>query len=222
MKMIRSSALCFAFLLLAAPMLGAQDLSKYRGFSLGTKLATVLKLTDRKLADVTDTHGIVFQELTWWPPAAPGKSLSPDSVEQILFSFYNGELYRIAVTYDQASTEGLTGDDMVKSISAKYGPPAMVTPAAAAGTISRYEERETPVATWEDYQCSFSLVRSTFTDRFGLIIYSKLINAQAQLANLEATKLDLQEGPRREVDRQKKQADDLEIARQKNRKTFRP
>jgi len=222
MKTIRNSILSLMILLLTVPVLCAQDLSKYRSFSLGAKLPSVLRLTDQKLADVTGTHGITFQELTWWPPSAQGTPRSPDSVEQILFSFYNGELYRIAVTYDQGSTEGLTADDMVKSISAKYGPPAIVTPIVEAGTISRYEEKEKSVATWENAQCSFNLVRSTFTDRFGLVIYSKLINSQAQLANLEATKLDLQEGPQREVDRQKKQADDLEIARQKNRKSFRP
>jgi hypothetical protein len=35
-------------------------------------------------------------------------------------------------------------------------------------------------------------------------------------------KLDEQEGPKREADRQKKQKDDLEAARQKNQKSFRP
>jgi len=35
-------------------------------------------------------------------------------------------------------------------------------------------------------------------------------------------KLEEQEGPNREAERQKKQTDDLEVARQKNRKTFRP
>jgi hypothetical protein len=34
--------------------------------------------------------------------------------------------------------------------------------------------------------------------------------------------LDFREGPQREADRQKKQTDDLEVARQKNRKIFHP
>ena len=220
MKTIRYSILSLLILLFAVPVLGAQDLSKYRNFSLGAKLPTVLKLTDQKLAEVNGTHGITFQELTWWPPSSHGAY--SNSVEQILFSFYRGELYKITVTYDQPSTEGLTANDMVKSISAKYGPPATVTQDVDPDKNSRYEEKETSVATWEDSESSVNLVRSTFTARFGLIIYSKLVNTQAQVANLEATKLDLEEGPQREVDRQKKQAEDLEIARQKNRKTFRP
>jgi len=55
-------------------------------------------------------------------PSLPGTSYQSDTVEQILFSFYNGELYLMSVTYDQTATKGLTEEDMVKSISAKYGP----------------------------------------------------------------------------------------------------
>jgi hypothetical protein len=222
MKKIRNSILALMILLFVVPVLGAQELSKYRNFSIGAKLPTVLKLTDQKFEDVSNTHGNSFQELTWWPSSAPGKPLSSNSVQQILFSFYNGELYRIAVTYDQTSTEGLTADDMVTSVSAKYGPPRIVAPAVEASTSSRYEEKERSVATWEDSQYSFNLVRSSFTDGFGLVIYSKRTNAEAELAIAEAVKLDKQEGPQREAERQKKQTEDLEAMRQKNRKIFRP
>ena len=44
----------------------------------------------------------MIQELTWWPPNIPGTFYQSDSVEQILFSFYNGELYKISVTYDHS------------------------------------------------------------------------------------------------------------------------
>ena len=67
-----------------------------------------------------------------------------------------------------------------------------------------------------------SLARSSSTDHLGLIIYSKRVNAEAELAAAEAVKLEEQEGPNREAARQKKQTDDLEVARQKNRKIFRP
>jgi hypothetical protein len=225
MKTIRSSILCLSVLLLAAPLLRAQDFSKYRGFSLGTSLTTVLKHTDKKLADVNVTHGggpSLFQELTWWPPNIPGASFRSDSVEQILFSFYNGELYKISVTYDQTSTEGLTAEDMVKSISTKYGPATSVVPEINSTANDRYDVKQKPVASWEDSQYSFNLVRSSFTDRFGLVISSKRVNAEAELAIAEAVQLEKQEGPKREAERQKKQADDLEVARQKNQKIFHP
>src|SRR6266851_466811 len=224
MKTIRSSILCFAVLLVAAPLLRAQDLSKYRHFTLGMSLTRVLERTDQKMADVKVIHGrpALIQELTWWPPNIPGTSYRSDTVEQILFSFYKGELYKISVTYDQTSTEGLTAEDMVKSISAKYGPATNVVLQIDSAKNDRYDVRQKPVASWEDAQYSFNLVRSSFTDHLGLIIYSKRVNAEAELAIVEAAKLDEQEGPQREAERQKKQTDDLETARQKNRKIFRP
>jgi hypothetical protein len=128
MQTMRSLIICLVALFLASPVLRAQDLSKYRDFSLGTSLATVLRHTEQKLADVkvTRSRPALIQELTWWPANLPGTPLRPDAVEQMFFSFYNGELYKISVTYDRTSTEGLTADDMVKSISAKYGPATYV------------------------------------------------------------------------------------------------
>ena len=224
MKTMRSSILCFIALFLTAPLLHAQDLSKYRHFTLGMSLTRVLERTDQKMADVKPIHGrpAVVQELNWWPPNVPGNSFQSDSVEQILFSFYNGELYKISVTYDQSSTAGLTAEDMVKSISAKYGPPTYVALAIDSATNDRYDVTQKPVASWADAQYSFNLVRSSFSDHLGLIIYSKRVNAEAELAIVEAVKLDEQEGPQREAERQKKQTDDLEAARQKNRKIFHP
>ncbi len=224
MKTMRSSILCFIALFLTATLLRAQDLSKYRHFTLGMSLTRVLERTDQKMADVKPIHGrpAVVQELNWWPPNVPGNSFQSDSVEQILFSFYNGELYKISVTYDQNSTEGLTAEDMVKSISAKYGPPTYVALAIDSATNDRYDVTQKPVASWADAQYSFNLVRSSFSDHLGLIIYSKRVNTEAELAIVEAVKLDAQEGPQREAERQKKQTDDLEAARQKNRKIFHP
>jgi hypothetical protein len=224
MKTMRSVILCFVVVLLAAPMLRAQDLSKYRTFSLGTSLATVLKQTDQKLAEAKVIHDrpALLQEVSWWPPNLPGASFRADSVEQMLFSFYNGELYKISVTYDRTSIAGLTGEDMVKSISAKYGPATTIVPEVDSATHDRYEMRQQIVATWEDAQYSFNLVRSSLTDGFELVIYSKRVSAEAEAAAAEAVKLDEQEGPKREAERQKKDADDLEVTRQKNQKGFRP
>jgi hypothetical protein len=220
MKTIRISIFCFAVLLLTATMLRAQDFSKYRNFSLGTSLATVLRHTDQKLADVKVIHSrpALIQELTWWPAGLLGPPSRPDAIEQMLFSFYNGDLYKMCVTYDRSSTEGLTADDMVKSITAKYGPATYVALAIDFTT----NERQQPVATWEDSQYSFNLVRSSFTGGFELVIFSKKVNAEAELALAEAVKLDKQEGPEREAERQKKETDALEVTRQKNQKSFRP
>jgi hypothetical protein len=224
MKTMRTSILCLAVLLLLAPLLRAQDLSKYRHFTLGMSLTRVLNRTDQKMTDVKVIHGrpALIQELTWWPPDVPGASFKADTVEQILFSFYNGELYKISLTYDRASTEGLTALDMMNAISANYGQATNVVPEVESAKIDSYDVKQKLVATWEDSQYSFNLVRSSFTDGFGLVIYSKRANAEAELAIAEAVKLDKQEGPQREAERQKKETKDLEAVRQKNRKIFRP
>jgi hypothetical protein len=224
MKTIRSSTFCFVVLLLAAPLLRAQDLSKYRHFTIGMSLTRALERIDQKMVDVKVLHGrpALIQEVTWWPPNLPGASFQSDTVEQILLSFYNGQLYKISVTYDRTSTEGLTAEDMVKSISAKYGPATNLALEINATKNDRYDVKQKPVASWEDAKYSFNLVRSSFSDDLGLIIYSKRVNAEAELAIVEAVKLEGQEGPQREAERQKKQTDDLESTRQKNRKIFHP
>lgn len=224
MRILRSSILFLVVLFLAAPLLRAQDLSKYRHFTLGMNLTNLLERTDQKMADVKTVHGrpALIQEVVWWPPSVPGTPLRSDSVEQVLFSFYNGGLYKISVTYDLSSMEGLTEEDIVKSISARYGPATIAAPEIDLALTPRYEAKQKPVASWDNAQYSVNLVRSPYNDAFALIISSKGITAQADLAIAEAVKLDEQEGPKREAALQKKQTDDLEAARQKNRKSFRP
>jgi hypothetical protein len=222
MKVMRC-AILFGTLLFVAPMLLAQDLSKYRNFSLGTNLATVLKHTDLRLVDAKATHegSLLFQEVTWHPATGVGRSYGSESVQEIAFSFYKGELYKMFVTYERASTEALTPDDMVKSISAKYGPATSVALAIDSAN-DKYEVREKPVASWDDPQYSFNLVRSSFSDAFELVIYSKKVNAEAEAALAQVVKVDELEAPQKAVDRLKKEADDRETMRLKNQKSFRP
>jgi hypothetical protein len=165
---------------------------------------------------------MLIQELTWWPSSSSGAFSHPDSVEQILFSFSNGELYRISVTYDRSSTEGLTAADMVKSISAKYGPVTSVESKIDPIMNARYYMNQKSLASWQDSQFSVDLVRSSFADGFALVIYSKGINKEADLASAQAVKLDEEERPEKEANQRKKEADDLEAAREKNQKNFRP
>jgi hypothetical protein len=224
MKTIRNSILCFAALVLFTPLLGAQDLAKYRGISIGAKLPIVLKQTDQRQADVRSLHQspALVQELSWWPPMLTGSSYQADNVRQILFSFQNGELYKMSVSYDRSAVEGLTETDMVKFFSAKYGAPIMPAAETQTSPSARQESDDKVIATWEDAQFSFNLVRTSFPNGFGLLIYSKKANAEAEHAIVEALKLEEQRGPQMEADHQKKVADDLESARQKNLKSFRP
>ncbi len=224
MKIIRNLMFCLGASLLMAPTPRAQDLSKYRGFSLGTSLDDVLKLSVQRVSDVKTMHAqpMLLQELTWWPASTSGSSSHSDSVEEILFFFSNGVLYKMSVTYDRSSTEGLTAADMVKSISLKYGPPASVESVIDPAMDSLYNMKQGSLASWEDLQYSYHLIRGPFSDQFGLLIYSKRANAEAEIGVAEGVKLEAQERPEKEADQKKKEAADLEFTREKNQKSFRP
>jgi hypothetical protein len=224
MKTLRGSVLCFVVLLFLVPLLSGQDLSKYRDFTLGMSLTKLLERTDQKMTHVKTIHSrpALIEELNWWPPKASGTSLQSDSVERVLFSFYNGELYKISVTYDRLSTDGLTEEDMVRSISVKYGHATITAPELDPAVNGRYDSKQKPVASWEDAQYSVNLVRSSFNDVLGLVAFSKRANAEAEAAIAEAMKLDEQEGPKREAERLKKQMDDLQVKRERNQISFRP
>jgi hypothetical protein len=225
MKTIRGLALCLIVMLFMPLLLHAQDLSKYRGFSFGMSPAAVLKQTDMKMADVKTLHSqpALIQELTWWLPMLPGNSYQADSVREILFTFCNGQLYRMSATYDRSAIEGLTAEDLMQSIAAKYGPPIdPVTEIDLSTGQRRGGPEEKVVAHWEDAKYSLTLSRSYLVNGFTLIMYSLQTNAAADEAIAKAIKLVEQQGPQKEADRQKKEADELALARLKNLQSFRP
>ncbi|MGA7635449.1 MAG: hypothetical protein WCB00_00870, partial [Candidatus Acidiferrales bacterium] len=123
MKIIRKVAVSLALVLLLTPLISAQELSRYRKFALGTSLAALSKQIGQDPHQATLIHQspAVIQELQYWPVETSYSAVPAEPVSQILFSFYNGELYRIAVTYDQNAIEGMTEDDMVRAVSARYG-----------------------------------------------------------------------------------------------------
>src|SRR5712664_2572030 len=224
MKMMRNVGISLVMILFSAPLVRGQYLSKYGNFSLGMSLPELSNQVDLRplQTKLIQKHPAVIQELACWPGGFSDHSLQADSVWQIFFSFYNGELFRILVTYDQDATHGLTAEDMVQAISTKYG-----TATRPAGDISfptneLFRSTEKVIARWEDSQFSINLVRSRFLNSFALVLFSKRLDAQADAAIAKSIKLEGQEDPQKEIDRQKKEADDLEAARQKNRKVFRP
>jgi hypothetical protein len=100
MKMMRKSVISLALVLLSTPMISGQDLSRYRNFALGTSLAALSKQVGQDLHHATLIHQspAVIQELKYWPVETSYSTGRADPVSQILFSFYNGELYRMVVT----------------------------------------------------------------------------------------------------------------------------
>jgi hypothetical protein len=212
-------------ILLSAPLIHGQDLSKYQNFSFGMRLVDLSKQVDQKPTEANLIHQrpAVIQELTWWPPLASGTRVA-EPVRQILFSFYNGELYRILVTYDRYVTEGLTAEDMVRTMSAKYGTASRPTAEINFPTneTGEYGTTGKVIVRWEDSRYSFNLFRSSLSNTFGLVMFSKRLDAQAEAAIAKSLKLEGREDPQKEVARVKKEADDLETSRQKDIKAFRP
>jgi hypothetical protein len=223
MNTMRSLVVTAAMVLLSAPLIHGQDLSKYRNFSLGTSLADVSKSIDKSPAGAITVHEhpALIQQLTWWPPLIFDSSLRGENVQQIRFSFLDDKLYRIAVTYDNAFTRGLTVDDIVQSMTAKYGTATELT-GKTEDTTDSYGAIEKVLARWEDPQYSLNLSRSSLSNSFILVMVAKQMDSRAENASAEAVKLEKQEAPDKELARVKKQSDDLETERQKNVKAFRP
>jgi hypothetical protein len=214
---------------LLLPLIYAQDLSSYRKFQLGTNLLTVAKQANVKPSEVKVIYQrpAVIQELEWRPQTAYSSSGPQDPVKEVLLSFYNGELYRIVVNYDQDRTEGLTDGDMIESISAKYGTPTTPVAQIVSSSPSQiYGDSAKVIARWEDSQRSLNLFRSSYGAVPGMLLFSKSLDALAQVAIVEAIRLNSQEAPQREIDRQKKQDDERRAAEEKarpaNKAKFRP
>jgi hypothetical protein len=223
MKMMRKSWVFLVLVLFSTPILSGQNLSTYRKFSLGASLASVSKHVgqDPQQANLIHQRPAVIQQLVYWPIPTSLYSSRAESVSQILFSFYDGELYKIAVTYDGEATRGLTDDDMVEAISARYGTATRFYPEIKLPANDEYASKETSIARWEDSGSSVDLSRSDSLDSFELTVFSNNLETKAEAAIVEALKLEKQEAPQKEIDRQKSEADKLEVARQKNIKAFR-
>jgi hypothetical protein len=224
MKMIGRASVLVAMIALWDPLIHGQDLSKYRNFSFGTSTASVLKLAQEKPADLVTIHTqpALIQELTWYPPLPFATPRPAEPVQKVLFSFYNGELYKMVVTYDSDAIKGLTNEDMIRILAAKYGtatrPPAEVN----APPDDLYGAKENVIARWEDPQYSLDLFRSSMLDTFEVVLCAKQLDSQAASAIAESVKLEREEAPQREAARVKQVAVDLEADRGKNIKALRP
>ena len=211
--------------LASTSMLSAADLSSYRGLKLGMSLAAASKLAGTRPTDarIVQKRPTVIQEMNWELRPAQANP-KPDPVKDGLLSFYNGELFRIIVTYDRYKIEGMSADDMIQAISATYGP--ATKPTTEIAYHSNYAEVAPVLARWEDSDYSYDLVRTGDGASFALILYSKRLEASALASIVEAARLDAEEAPQRELDKRKKRDNDdrlaLDKARAVNKPNFRP
>src|ERR1700732_1574825 len=119
----------------------------------------------------------------------------------------------------------MSAEDMIDGISAKYG---IATRPNTTGIAyhSNYGEVAPVIARWQDSEYSYDLVRTGDRSSFALVLYSKRLDALAQSPVVEAVRLDAQEAPQRELDKQKQRDQNehlvLEKARAVNKPNFRP
>jgi hypothetical protein len=217
-------------LVLCGSSLTARDLGRYRDFELGSGVAAVSALTGVAVSQVRILHHrpALIQELTWRPRPGSGRAAAPEAeaLAQMVFAFYDDQLFRVTIDYDRERTKGLTDTDMVEAVSAIYG--SRVTPTASERRQApAYDEHGTSVARWGNADQSVVLYRaSPYTASFRLVVTAEPIALRARTAAARALVLDAREAPLREAAREKQEAEDRraeeEKARSTNRATFRP
>jgi hypothetical protein len=224
--------ICAVGVVCSTHALGAQSLSQYRNFELGSDVASVAALAGIAPSEAKTMHQrpAVLQDLEWrpsrWMPGSTASSTDP--VEQLLFSFYNDQLFRIVVDYGHTRTEGMTAGDLLEAISAVYGTPLPRTSRAAGRAASRLEiDSGAPVARWGDSVHAIVLYQmSSYGEAFRVIVTDTRLDNLARKAEEQAQRLDEREAPQREVARQQKERDDGRAAAAKaraaNKRVFRP
>lgn len=217
-----ASWLLLAFTAFAAP---AADLSKYRDFRFGADVAAVAKQAGVPASQAKTLHSrpALIQQLEWRPQSLGGQART-EAVQELVFTFYDGELFRISATYDRYETEGLTVDDVAEAISQANGMPA--TKVASTDSQSGLRAQEAAVAQWQDPSYRFDLIRASFGPSFRLVGVLKKAESLAATATAEASRLDDQEAPQRDAARVAAELETtkarLDKARLVNKPKFRP
>ncbi len=205
----------------------AGDLSTYRNFQFGSDLSTVAKQAGASpsQAKVIHLRPALIQELAWRPRPL-GASAQTEPAKEVVFTFYNGELFQIAIKYDRYQTEGMTTTDFIEAISSTYG--TATKPAAAVKVLpaSSVEQEEEVLAQWQDPAYRFDLIRSRYGPSFQLVGILKRLEAPVEAAIQEAKRLDVREAPQREAERAAREDEaervKLDKARLLNKPKFRP
>jgi hypothetical protein len=225
----RSLAIAALAVVLAAHPLHGQDRARYRGYVLGGDLALISSLSGVAPAQVKAIHlrPALIQQLEWQRPYALNGAAPVDVVKQIIFSFYNDQLFKMMIDYDADRTAGMTDEDLVEAISTEYGA-TVKSPVRARRAVAAGEEDESgaPVAHWGDADYSVVLYRAIYTSGFRVVVASPRLDALARAATVQATRLDDLNAPKVEAARLKKEAADARASQAKmrtvNKAAFRP
>jgi len=222
MNCLRTLAIGLIVLLFAPPA-QSQDHTRYRDYRLGSDLKSVAALAKIPVAGAKTVHErpSLIQDLEWRQPYLMIESATKqsDPVQRMVFSFYDDQLFRMAINYDRRRTNGLTDADMIEALSATYGPALLLTSTKnlQAPAERPFSELGAPIAQWGDLDYSVGLYRSPFATEFSVVVTSPRLEALAQTSTAEAIRLDEREAPQIEAERKKKEADDIRASQEKAR-----
>jgi hypothetical protein len=216
----------------AALSIGAVDggfAPRYRDFQLGGGLRAISALAGVAATDAKTIHErpALLQDLEWRRGYTGSNETAVDSVQQIAFSFYDDQLFRLVIDYDRDRTEGMTDADMVEAISTMYGTPAKPALKANRPPLARVDEESgVRVAEWGSGEYAAVLYRSSYAAGFRMVVTSPRLTALARKAEAQALRLEERDAPQRERVRQQKEAETERAAKAKarsaNKAAFKP
>ena len=216
---------------LAAPSLHSQGRSRYRDFQLGGESRVDLgahRCGGVQCQDDSFASGHHAGAAVAAPVLDERQTLEQtEPVKQIVFSFYNDQLSKMVVDYDQDRTAGMTDADLIDAISTEYGPQSKPGPRTGRGAASQVEEESgTSLARWAGADYSVVLYRSRTLPTSGSSWRLRAWRLSRERQTFRPSRLDDREAPRREIARKKKETEDLRASQEKarlaNRAAFRP
>ena len=213
---------------LAVSTVSADDLSRYREFTLGSSVAAVTAVTRIAERDLKTVHSrpALVQEVTWQPRYMTGLA-APDlaSINEMVFGFVDDQLFQMTVSYERSRTSGLTNADMIAALTERYGTP-VAAPSVKARATSEALDTAAVIAEWREKDAHIALRRSRYNGSFSLVVTSLSLDAVARKARASAMAMDIREAPEREAALVKKRAEEQrhaeEQARTTNKELFRP
>jgi hypothetical protein len=225
----RLAAVASLTFVLGGQPLAAQVPFEYRQYALESSVAAVIKVSRPRDNDPKTLHErpASIQEVVWRAPYMGLGGERPDPVQDVLFNFYDDQLYRIIVTYDRGRMAGLINDDVIQTLSATYGVPLLPDARTARNALTLDVATDMGVvAQWDNARSLVTLLRSTYSTQFQLVLISKTLNPLARAAITEARRLDTLDAPQRERDRRTQAAAaaaaTTEKTRAVNKTAFRP
>ena len=232
MNVVRAFAVLVFGAVLSNGLVNAQDFSRYRFFQLGRSVSSVAQAANMGSSDARVIHQrpALIQELDWRPQyQSPSTRIAMDPVLEVALTFYNDQLFRITITYDQSRTDGMTNADVIEAVSATYGLAAVpTTPHATPRSSPSSRNEAITIARWANRDRTLTLSRSVFPVVFQLVMMSTTVNDLAEAAVAEAviSSDDADEALLREADRRKKELADAIVdqdrARLRNKAAFHP